>query len=191
MSTDSDSDSAAVRSDSRISPVEPPYEGALSDTFARVMPPGVAPLKLFRTMARNPRVLQRMFAGSFLDQGSITLRDRELVILRTCFRCKCEYEWGVHVAFFSERATLSNEDVAATLKRDPQDLPPHEALLIGLVDQLHDHARVTDELWAGLARHYTEEQMLELIALAGYYHTISFIANAAGVQAEAYAPRFA
>ncbi len=183
-------DSTVVRSDTRIAPVAPPYEGALSNMFARVMPPGVAPLELFRTMARNPRVLQRMFAGSLLDQGSITLRERELVILRTCFRCNCEYEWGVHVAFFSERATLSKADVAATLKHDPQDLPPHEALIIGLIDQLHDHAQVTDELWAGLARHYTEEQLLELIALAGYYHTISFIANAAGVQAEAYAPRF-
>ncbi len=180
-----------VRSESRIAPIDPPYETALSDTFARVMPPGVAPLKLFRTMARNPRVLQRMFAGSFLDQGGITLRERELVILRTCFRCNCEYEWGVHVAFFSERAALSKADVAATLKNDLQALAGNEVLIIKLVDQLHDHAQVADELWTALARHYSDEQLLELVALTGYYHTISFIANAAEVQGEEYAPRFA
>ncbi|HEV2610666.1 MAG TPA: carboxymuconolactone decarboxylase family protein [Noviherbaspirillum sp.] len=181
---------ATAKSDFRISPIEPPYSNALSDTFVRVMPPGVAPLKLFRTMARNPRVLQRMFAGSFLDQGGITLRERELVILRTCFRCNCEYEWGVHVAFFSQKAALSKADVTATLENESHSLPDNEALILELVDQLHGQAQVTDELWTALARHYSDEQLLELIALTGYYHTISFIANAAGVQAEEYAPRF-
>ncbi|HEV7760231.1 MAG TPA: hypothetical protein VGO78_14620 [Acidimicrobiales bacterium] len=32
------------------------------------------------------------------------MRDREIVIDRTCARCGCQYEWGVHVAFFGDRA---------------------------------------------------------------------------------------
>ncbi len=35
---------------------------------------------------------------------SVGLREREIVIDRTCARCGCEYEWGVHVAFFAVRA---------------------------------------------------------------------------------------
>jgi hypothetical protein len=51
----------------RIAPVDAPYEAPIAEAFARIMPPGREPLKLFRTMARSPRVLQRMFAGGLLD----------------------------------------------------------------------------------------------------------------------------
>ncbi|WP_426104600.1 hypothetical protein [Massilia sp. TSP1-1-2] len=76
----------------RIAPLDAPFEAAIADTFARYLPPGLEPLKLFRTQANNPRVLQRMFAGNLLDKGSIDQRTRELVILRTCARCGSEYE---------------------------------------------------------------------------------------------------
>ena len=67
------------------------------------MPPGVPPLVLFRTMARSPRVFAKMFAGGLLDKGPLSLRQREIVIDRTTARLGCEYEWGVHIAFFAER----------------------------------------------------------------------------------------
>lgn len=82
----------------RIEPLDSPFEPSVAEAFSRFLPPGMAPLKLFRTQAHNPRVLQRMFAGNLLDAGSVSARVRELVILRTCARCGSEYEWGVHVA---------------------------------------------------------------------------------------------
>lgn len=60
----------------RIEPVEPPYPADVQahfDTLMRAAPPWL----LFRTVARNPRVLQRMMAGGLLDRGSIPLRTRE------------------------------------------------------------------------------------------------------------------
>ena len=33
------------------------------------MPPGVEPLRLFRTLAHNPRVLSRFLAGGLLDHA--------------------------------------------------------------------------------------------------------------------------
>lgn len=175
----------------RIAPIEPPYAPALADTFARVMPPGVEPLVLFRTMARSPRVLQRMFAGNLLDKGAITLRDRELVILRTCARCASEYEWGVHVAFFAEKAGIGKDQIAATLDTDSgYEWSGRDALLLSLVDELHDHATLSDGLWAGLEKEFTPEQLLELIALTGYYHTISFLTNGLRIGNEPFAARF-
>jgi len=176
----------------RIAPALAPYEPAISDAFSRVMPEGFEPLKLFRTMARNPRVLQRMFAGSLLDKGAIPLRERELMILRTCARCGSEYEWGVHVAFFAERAGLSKEQVAATASGATVECwTTREALLIGLADELHDNATVSDALWARLEQAFTAEEILELIALAGYYRTISYMTNACRVELEPYGARFA
>ncbi|MCH8620359.1 carboxymuconolactone decarboxylase family protein [Undibacterium sp. TS12] len=180
-------------STSRIAPLEPPYAPEIEQAFQRIMPPGMAPLKLFRTQAHNSRVLQRVFAGNLLDKGSISLRERELVILRTCARCGSEYEWGVHVALFAARAGLTQADIAATLLPDPgrTELPDREIILLRAVDELHDTSGITDASWQGLAQHYDQTQILEIITLCGSYHTISFVTNAARVELEDFAPRFA
>ena len=65
-----------------------------------------------------------------------------------------------------------------------------QSLLVRLADELHDNADVSDRLWAGLAAHWTEEQLIELIAVAGFYHLVSFAANAARVELESFAERF-
>ena len=176
----------------RIVPLEAPYEESMAEAFKRIMPPGMAPLKLFRTLAHNPRVLLRLFAGNLLDKGSIDLRTRELVILHTCARCGSEYEWGVHVALFARRAALSADDVAMTLAGNHEQgaLPVQEALLLRVVDELHDTSTISDVLWNELARHYSSAQILEIVTLVGNYHMVSFITNAARVELEAFAPRF-
>ncbi|MGD9886172.1 MAG: carboxymuconolactone decarboxylase family protein, partial [Reyranella sp.] len=70
----------------RIALAEPPYEPSIAAELARIMPPGVPPLALFRTMARSPRVFAKMFAGGLLDKGPLSLRHREIVIDRTTAR---------------------------------------------------------------------------------------------------------
>jgi alkylhydroperoxidase family enzyme len=176
----------------RIPALDAPYEPAVTDTFARFLPPGMEPLKLFRTQAHNPRVLQRMFAGNLLDAGTISVRVRELLILRTCARCRSEYEWGVHVALFAKQAGLSKEELTASLDAGdaPSTWPEPEAVLFALADELHDTATVSDQLWAVLARHYTPAQILELIAVVGNYHAVSFVANAMRVERETFAAAF-
>ena len=173
----------------RIAPLEAPFDEAVAETFKKYLPPGLPPLKLFRTQAHNPRVLQRVFAGSLLDAGAIDERTRELVILRTCARCGSEYEWGVHVALFSQRAGLGDAEVAATLVSGASALTEREALLFAMVDELHETSTLSDIVWRDLARHYAPAQILELIALVGNYHMISFMANAAGIEREDFAPR--
>ena len=173
----------------RVAPLEPPYPEPVRAALDRIMPAGVPPLALFRTLARNERVFLRLMAGGLLDRGSITLREREIVIDRTCARCGSEYEWGVHVAFFAERAGLTAEQVAATATGDESAFPARERLLLQLVDALHDEARVSDELWAALRAHWSEEQLIELVALTGFYHLISFATNALRIPLEPYGAR--
>ena len=176
----------------RIAPAAPPYAPDIADAFARIMPPGVEPLLLFRTMARSPRVLQRMFAGNLLDRGTISLRERELMILRTCARCRAEYEWGVHVTMFGQRAGLSEMEIAATLAEATGAWPwnEKEGTILRLADELHDGAGISEKLWLELSAHFSSEQILELIALAGYYHTIAFITNGLKLDGEHYAAHF-
>ncbi len=175
----------------RIVPVEPPYPPDLQEDFDKLMR-GAPPLLLFRTVARNPRVLQRMMAGGLLDRGSISLRSRELMILRTCARCGAEYEWGVHVAVYGDKAQWTSEQRRSSVHGGTADAcwSAEDRLVIRLADQLHDTNRVDDALWADAAAHFAEGQLVELVMLAGLYHAVSYMINATGVQLEAFAPRF-
>jgi alkylhydroperoxidase family enzyme len=176
----------------RIPPAEPPYEPAIAAELARIMPPGVPPLVLFRTLARSPRVFAKMFAGGLLDKGPLTLRQREILIDRTTARLGCEYEWGVHIAFFAERVGFTPEQVAA-ITTGPSDATcwtEEEQALIGLVDDLVDRRAIVPATWTRLAAHFDEAQILEAIALIGYYHTISFLCVGLELPLESYATSF-
>ena len=176
----------------RIAPAEPPYSAAVAAALERIMPAGVPPLALFRTVAVNERVFLRLMAGGLLDRGSITLRERELVIDRTCFRCGSEYEWGVHVAFFGARVGLTPQETRDLCADDPNTtvFAPRERLLLRLCDELHATATVSGDLWSELAAEWSPEQLVELVVLAGYYHAIAFVTNALRVPLETFAARF-
>ena len=175
---------------SRIAPAPPPYEPAVAEDLGKLMPPGVPPLQLFRTLAHNPRVLRRVRKGGLLDPGSIALRDRELVILRTTALCGSEYEWGVHAGWLGPAAGFTAAQLAATITGDPAPFSEAERALLALCAALHDTASVPDALWARLAASYRADQLVELVVLVGQYHMISYVTNALGVALEAAAPRF-
>jgi len=176
----------------RVDPIAPPFAADLQAVFDKIMPPGVPPLTLFTTLARVPRIYERFRAGSLLDRGPVSLRLREIVIDRTCARCGCAYEWGVHVAFFGERVALTPRQQWATVHGDADDSAwsDDERLLIHLVDELHDTAAISDGLWRALTAAFSVEQIFELIALVGFYHTVSFFANGLGLAAENFAAAF-
>lgn len=178
----------------RLAPVEPPYSPRVEETLRRMMPPGVEPLKLFRTVAWNEHVLERFrtIGAYLLNFGGLDPADREVVIHRTCARCGCEYEWGVHAAVFARSVGLTDAQLAATVTAAADDpvWSPRQSLLVRLADELHDDATVSDELWSELAPTWDPPELIELLALAGFYHLVSFTANAAGVEHEDAAERF-
>jgi alkylhydroperoxidase family enzyme len=178
----------------RLAPLDPPYDPDVAHTLTRMMPPGQEPLKLFRTVAHNRHILDKLRStGTYLlNFGTLDPAERELVIQRTCARCGCEYEWGVHAAVFGAQVGLTGDKLAATVTAGSDDAAwtQREALLIALVDELHDSRTITDATWEALAANYDEAQLVELVALAGQYHAVSFMANALGVEREHGAARF-
>ena len=174
----------------RLAPLPPPYPPAVAEELTRIMPPGVPPIALFRTVAHNPRVLGRWRGGALLDKGSVTLRQREIVILRTTARLGAEYEWGVHVAFFAAKAGLAEAEIRATVHAGPEAWSGGEALLVRIADALVDTATLDDALWAEAAASFTAAQLVEILSLVGFYHLVSFVVNATGVEREPGAPGF-
>jgi alkylhydroperoxidase family enzyme len=169
---------------SRIAPLEAPFAPDAADLLTQMMPDGAQPIALFRTFARNlPMTAAMLPWGTYAlgRQSSLTRRQREVVILRTCARCGCDYEWGVHVAYFAERAGLTTAQVTSLAAGTAADAcwpDERDRLLVETVDALHDAADVADELWARLSASFEEPQLLDVLLLAGWYHAISFVARA-------------
>ena len=176
---------------SRIAPLEPPYAQETQDLFDRIMS-GAPPLVLFRVMAGHARAWEKFRAGSLLDAGPLSLRQREIVIDRTCALNLCEYEWGVHVAIFAGPAGLSDEQIRATV-RGSADAPcwsaAEQALLVA-VDALHHRATLSDDEFSALSGHYDDDQVLEIIMLCGAYRTVSYLCNGLRLPLESNAARF-
>ncbi len=177
---------------SRIRPQEPPYAPSVQERLDRLTPPGAIPLLLFRVMARDERLASRFFGGGLLDPGHLTLREREIVILRTCARHGSEYEWGVHVSYFAARAKFTEQQVQATVTGDAKDAvwSPREALLLRLADALAASTRIDDSLWQSLHAEFSEEALLELLLLTGFYRTVSTLTNSLELALEEKAARF-
>jgi alkylhydroperoxidase family enzyme len=180
----------------RIEPLEPPYDDAVAAQLAAMMPPGVPPIRLFRTFARNLAMTQAMTAWGRYELGrdlSLSMREREIVIDRTCARCEAEYEWGVHVAFFAERVGLDAAQLASLTRGGPDDAcwtDHRERLLIEVVDSLHTSSNIAEELWVRLAAEFSEAEILDIVLLCGWYHAISFAVNVTAVTHEDRTPRF-
>lgn len=176
----------------RITPLDPPYTEDVANLLEGIMPPGQEPLKLFRTIARNPRIFARFKAGSLLDRGLLSLRQREIVIDRVTARLGAEYEWGIHIAIFAKKAGLSTEQIHATLEKNisTELWTEDEQSLLSAVDELIDARRWQDKTYGKLSTFFSAEQILEIISLVGFYTTVSLYINALGIENEPGVPRF-
>ncbi len=140
------------------------------------------PLNIFATMAHHPRLLKRLnvLGGLFLARGLLPARERELVILRTAWRTRSEYEFGQHV-LLGRRAGLT-EDEIRSLTTDGAAWAEDDAALVRLADEVHDGHDVSDELWARLGRRWDTAQLIELVTLAGFYGMVAAFLKAARVE---------
>jgi len=181
----------------RIAALDPPYEPDVQAQLDTMMPPGVPPILLFRTFVKNLPMARAMrgWGGYELSRElSLSMREREIVIDRTCARCGCEYEWSVHVLFYAERVGLTPAQCSSIVWGDAGDpcwAGARDRLLLRAVDQLHDTSHLDDALWTELRAELDEAALLDLLMLCGWYHAISFAANGARVPLEAGAPTFA
>lgn len=178
----------------RIQPLTPPYPDDVERTLKRMVPPGLDPIILFRTLAHHPALLDKLRStGAYLlNHGAIGPLDREILIDRTTANRGSEYEWGVHVTLFANAVGLTQEQIASTVKGGADDTcwTPKQALLVRLSDELCETNSVSDELWSALAEHYTPLQLIECITLVGQYTYISYLTNALRIELEEYDTRF-
>jgi len=89
-------------------------------------------------------------------------------------------------------ATAAKAATAATAVTTPDDpaWSQHDTALIRMADELHDTSHVSDDVWAQLSATYDEQQLLELLVIAGWYRALSYVINGLQISLETWAARF-
>jgi alkylhydroperoxidase family enzyme len=136
------------------------------------------------TMLRHPDLYRAYidFVGQRAKASVLSARDVEIVTLRATWLCGCGYVWGEHVAF-GKKAGLSADEIEWLVEgSSAAGWNARDRALVRLVEELHETAEVTDETWAVLAAHFTDQQIIELLMLVGGYHEVAFLYNAMRVR---------
>lgn len=174
-----------------LRPAEQPFSPEIENALAAYPRQNGYLLSLFRTFANSLRFLERCVPNLLDKDSPLPLRVREIVILRVTANNNCEYEWGVHVSVFGKAAQLTETQIEATCLADiDADLWANDEVnLLEAIDQLCAEGNLNDATLEAFQQSWTRAQQLEILALCGTYHMMSFVANTARLPNEAFAER--
>jgi len=175
----------------RIEPIENADDEA-AEILAGALTHDGTPLNVFGVLAHQPKLLKRfnLFGGYLLNKGLLPPREREIVILRIGWLARAEYEFGQHTILGRDAGLRDDEILRLTRPVDEGGWSDEDRWLVLMADELAADDCVSDETWAGLARRWSEAELVELVVVAGFYRLVSGLLNSAGVQREAGVPGF-
>ena len=96
----------------RVAPLEPDEWDDEVREILQASQMGGRVLNIFATLARHPKLLKRwlVFGNHVLFKSTLSPRERELLILRTGWNCRAEYEWGQHVVI-GKQVGISDDEI--------------------------------------------------------------------------------
>jgi alkylhydroperoxidase family enzyme len=146
------------------------------------------PVHLPSVIAQHPTYLPPYlsWAKAIALDGVLSPRHNEILALRTGYRCRSNFEWGVHTQYALGRGCLNEEEIAAVAHGPGAPRwDPIEQALLRAADELHEDAVIGDTTWNELARVFDHAALLEVVFVVGHYTMLSMVTNSAGVQPEA------
>lgn len=144
----------------------------------------VKAMNVVATLSHNRTIRDAVNAMSqvVLFDGEVSRRQVEIAVLRMGWNCQAVYEFGQHT-LFGRDAGLSDEEIYFTTRPIAQGgWAPEEAAILQLVDDLYADDCVSDATWAEASRHFSDHDIIHLVATAGCYRLVSGFLNSAGVQ---------
>jgi 4-carboxymuconolactone decarboxylase len=140
-------------------------------------------LNIFKTLARHPKLLKRwmVFGNHILFKSRVGARERELLILRTGWNCRAEYEWGQHVVIGKQIGLTDEEIQRITVGPDAPGWDAFDATLLRAADDLHREQRIGDANWAALSARYDTQQLMDVVFTVGQYTMVSMALKTLGV----------
>jgi alkylhydroperoxidase family enzyme len=139
---------------------------------------------IFSTLARHPGLFRAWLrlGGFLLSQGVLPARERELLILRTGYNCRSDYEWGQHVRLSEALGIARAEILRVADGPDAGGWSPADALLLRAADELHADAKISAVTWAQLAERYDQRGLIEIAMLVGQYHLVAYTLNSLEIE---------
>jgi 4-carboxymuconolactone decarboxylase len=143
---------------------------------------------VFVTFVRNPPGdrLRGGVTGHILNSTTLSVRQRELLLMRIGVLCRSEYEWAAHSRLGRRAGGMTDADVDRIIagpERGGGD--PLETTMLRATDELYRDSVISAETWAVLAKSLDSKQMLDLLIAVGGYRAVSMAINSAGVQLDA------
>ncbi len=136
-------------------------------------------MNLLNVLAHQPGI-----AVPFLELAKalfgieLSMRLREIAVLRLAHLSNCEYEWFQHVAI-GKFVGLTDADIEATRTGKPaDDWSEIDTLVMAAVDELEETDTISESLWERMGKHFDQRLMFEFIFMISSYKMTAWIVNA-------------
>ena len=182
----------------RIAPLLPPkaWPPEMRDALAALRPadarhPAHAPregrpkgLNLLGTFAHHPALIRayHVFNGHVQFATTLSVRQRELLVLRVAAVREADYEWAQHAVLAAD-AGLDDDEVARVAEGpDAPGWSPLERAMLSAVDELIADAEIADATWTALAGELDDQQLMDLVFTVGAYDLLAMAIRSFGVE---------
>jgi hypothetical protein len=142
-------------------------------------------LEFSRVLINSPRMygtfvpwLKELIADTALPD-----RDRQIICLRMLELCGDVYEKTHHVVI-SRKCGFSDTEIDAFISAKGDVLTEDDHDILSACAELYSEQKIGDATWARLSRRFSQEQMMEVVFLAGCYHTMGMLTKSFGIALE-------
>lgn len=120
-------------------------------------------------LARHPKMARKFlgYNAFLLQRGELSLRLRELAVLRLAHARRSSFFWGEHVKV-AKAGGLSDDDIAR-ITRGKSEFDGVDRLVLEATDELLADGRAAPDTWLRLADELGTHQAMELIFVVGTY----------------------
>ena len=139
------------------------------------------------TFAHHPDLAQSWLAfnGHILYGTTLSLRQREILVLRVAAVHRSAYQWAQHLVHKDE-ADLTDEDIARiAFGPSAPFLEPLEAGLLRAVDELVGDGGISRSTWAVLEAGMETRQILDVIFTVACYTALAWMYASVELELEA------
>lgn len=141
---------------------------------------------LYGTLINHPKFYgPRASFGSYIQRESLVPpKTRELLIMRTAWLIKAEYEWSHHIPLSKEAGLTDAEIARITQGAAAKEWSEEYKAVLQAADELRRETFISDATWKTLAKYYTPQQMIEIVYTVGGYAMTGVAINSLGIQVE-------
>lgn len=142
---------------------------------------------LLGTLAQHPSLAMAFlsFNRHLLSQSTLSIRHRELLVLRVASLRRSDYEWAQHV-ILADRAGITADEISRIGKGpDAAGWSPLERALVSATDELIVDGAIGDGTWTALSGELDDRQLMDIVFTVGCYAMMATALRSFGVEPEA------